>query len=51
MAIFDQNNTKKFSSCKFFLIIDHKTLDPELDPDLNMEPDSQLEKMLDQDPH
>jgi hypothetical protein len=38
-----KKNIKKFSSCKFFLffVIKFKTLDP----------DPQLEKMLDPDPH
>ncbi len=46
IAIFDPKNLKKFYSCKFFQFL-AITLDPELDPD----PDPQLGKMLDPDPH
>jgi hypothetical protein len=38
---------KKFYSCLFFLFLVIKTLDLELDTD----PDPQLGKMLDPDPH
>jgi hypothetical protein len=41
MAIFDQENKNEISSCNFFSILGHQTLDP----------DPQLEKMLDPDPY
>jgi hypothetical protein len=49
MAIFDQKNIEKFfTAVNFgqFLVI--KTLDSEVDPELD--PDQQLGKMLDPDP-
>jgi hypothetical protein len=53
-AIFDQKNLKKFVPAVNFLYfwtLVIKTLDMELDPDPNMDPDTRLEKMLDPDPH
>jgi hypothetical protein len=41
LPFFDQENKNLISSCKFFSILGHQTLDP----------DPQLEKTLDQDPY
>jgi hypothetical protein len=49
MAIFDQENQNLISSCKFFSILGHQTLDPDLGSGSGIRP--QLEKMLDPDPH
>jgi hypothetical protein len=54
MAIFDQENKNLIFSCKFFSILGHQILDPDPGSGSGIRirnPDLQLEKMLDPDPH